>query len=171
MSDAIRRASDAGIVVISSTADQGVIDRPTAASMPTHTNNKDVFTIAACNRWGNLLDPSAKEGFEFSFIGDRVNVGQVPFLESPEHASGSSVATAIAAGTASLIIACCRISGNFKREPSNSKWRMRMVRDIFASMKEGESRYVALEHLCGRGVRLENADFLQTVNNTFSERD
>lgn len=160
------KAREHDIVVITSTADQGVIERPTTSSKATHVNNKDMFTIAACNRWGHLLDPSAKAGFEFSFIGHDVHVGQVPFLKSAKFISGSSVATAIAAGIASLIIACCRISKNCRKD-GNHPWRMRMVRDTFTYMQEKGSQYVALENLCGKNVTIENLDFEEMVDHTF----
>lgn len=170
MEKAIVEASKKDIVIISSTADQGVIVKQTAADASTIVNNQDLFSIAACNRWGHLLDSSATGG-HFSFIGNDVHVGQVPFLKSPETVSGSSVATAIAAGTASLILACCRMSEKCKTPDHGSQktdpWRTRMVRDAFSRMKVSPSNYVVLENLCGVNRRLEGVDFHETVNTTF----
>lgn len=171
MSSAIREASDKDIVILSSTADEGVITRELGEDKMSLQNNKEVLTIAACDRWGNLLDRSQKEGYEYRFVGNNVHVGQVPFLKSPESISGSSVATAIAAGAASLILACCRISKNCKTEQDGSKshrWRCIMVRDTFHKMLEGsEQKFVALENLCGKGKKLEYAEFRHTVDTTF----
>lgn len=169
MSIAIKEANDRDIVILSSTADEGVMTKMSATDNSTHRNNNDVFTIAACDRWGNLLDRSQKEGYQYRFFGHNVHVGQVPFLKSSESISGSSVATAIAAGTASLILVCCRISKACNTEQDSLHfWRCRMVRDAFYKMFEGpELKYVALENLCGKGKKLKDADFQHTVDSTF----
>ncbi|KAI9773356.1 MAG: hypothetical protein M1840_007571 [Geoglossum simile] len=168
MSQAIRDASAKDIVILSSTADEGVQEARDAIRKADIST--DVFTIAACDRWGNLLDRSQKVGYDYRFVGNDVQVGQVPFLKSPESISGSSVATAIAAGTASLILACCRISEKSNTDGPNTenRWRSHMVRKTFNAMREGsDQNYVALENLCGKGRRLEDAQFALTVNDSF----
>ncbi|KAJ6439302.1 amino acid transporter (predicted) [Purpureocillium lavendulum] len=69
MSAAIQEASGQDIVILSSTADEGVGTKESATDKPTHRNNKDVFTIAACDRWGNLLDRNQKVGYDYRFVG------------------------------------------------------------------------------------------------------
>ncbi|KAF4545351.1 uncharacterized protein LTHEOB_5184 [Lasiodiplodia theobromae] len=166
MSEAILEASEKDIAILSSTADEGLVIKDNAANQKRIRNNRHVFSIAACDRYGNLLDRSQKEGYDYRFIGHNVHVGQVPFLKSPESISGSSVATAIAAGTASLIIACSRISKNNGKKCNK---RCDLVTNIFQEMLEGreELKYVVLENLCEKGKKPENRDFHEMVDNSF----
>jgi hypothetical protein len=167
MIKAIQRARSKDIVVLISTADEGLMTTTTRTDK--HDLSNDVITIAACDRWGNLLAPSQKDGYQYRFVGHNVRVGQIPFLKSEKSISGSSVATATAAGTASLILACCRISSNC--DTSGTDWRVRMVRKQFwDKMGEGDERlwkYVALENLCGKGKKLSDIEFEPTVSSVF----
>ncbi|PTB62989.1 hypothetical protein BBK36DRAFT_1144522 [Trichoderma citrinoviride] len=154
------------IVILCSTNDEGAIARPSTFDRLTLVNNQDILAIAACNQYGRLLE-SSQDDYSYGFFGHKVHVGQIPFLQSEEHVSGSSVATAIAAGAASLILAFCRLSKNCEIEPGID-WRSRKVRDTFQRMSEGDSiRYVHLKNLCGKGKSLETVDFEATIDNVF----
>ncbi|KAI1102144.1 hypothetical protein F4804DRAFT_313992 [Jackrogersella minutella] len=141
MMEQIEKARNKDIVVLVSTADTGLATTTTETDKS--KNNEDLFTIAACDRWGNLLPSSQKSGYRFRFVGHNVQVGQIPFLKSEEFITGSSAATAIAAGTASLILACCRISSRCYTEESG--WRYRMVKTRFEAMGEGDDKPIHFE--------------------------
>ncbi|KAK5991372.1 Subtilisin DY-like protein [Cladobotryum mycophilum] len=171
LSNALMAAKDKDIVILCSTADEGYRS-PTAVTGQSQ-HQQDVFTIAAHDQWGNVLDYSQKGGYSFGFIGNNVHVGQVPFLKSTESVSGSSVATAIAAGTASLILACYRLSLTYTKSQTNSaninRWRCRAVHQKFSSMQEKpENKFVALDNLCGKDKRLRDADFKATIQENFA---
>ncbi|KAI0520750.1 hypothetical protein F5B22DRAFT_598226 [Xylaria bambusicola] len=160
----IEKARRKDIVVLVSTADTGLATTPTSTDKP--DNNEDLFTIVACDKWGNLLPFSQKSGYRFRFVGHNVQVGQIPFLKSEESVTGSSAATAIAAGAASLILACYRISPKF--DDSGEDWRYRMVKKRFREMGEGgDQPYVKLENLCGKNRDLRNIDFQAVVREEF----
>ncbi|KAH7554717.1 hypothetical protein BM1_07378 [Bipolaris maydis] len=78
-----------------------------------------MLRMASCNMYGKLLydfddntidDPNKKVNqYDFRINSQDVAVGAIPFLTgSTDQISGSSVATAIAAGLCSLLIACLR---------------------------------------------------------------
>ncbi|KAL6696676.1 hypothetical protein J3F84DRAFT_407452 [Trichoderma pleuroticola] len=167
LNKAIIEASNQDIIVLCSTADEGFLPRD-AVKQGGHQN--EVITITACDKWGNLLDRSQPGGYNYRFMGNNVQIGQVPFLKSHEFITGSSVSTAIAAGTASLIIACSRLSGtcNTHEEPNKTKWRSKMVKNKFNIMKhESGKDYVVLENLCGTRKNLQDTDFAAIVDGSF----
>ncbi|OPB38162.1 hypothetical protein A0O28_0012660 [Trichoderma guizhouense] len=171
MAKAIRLAINDDIVITCSTADEGSIGARSVGD-----KSEGVLSIAACDKWGNLLPQSQKSGFEYQFIGHNVHVGQVPYLESAESIEGSSVSTAVAAGMASLILACARISSEFRISDADlgggyrrtSSWRISMVKKIFDRMAEGGS-WVVLEKLCGQGQLEKEYDFKKLVNASFTD--
>ncbi|KAL7915821.1 hypothetical protein GGI35DRAFT_430738 [Trichoderma velutinum] len=168
MFEAIKAAREDDIVITCSTADEGNVSARSVGE-----NNENVFSIAACDRWGNLLPQCRKTGFDYQFFGQDVYVGQVPYLESREVIEGSSVSTAIAAGMASLILACARISSPFlNQEEENGRrrnWRCDTVRRRFDSMSKGnsEGKWVILDNLCGQGALTNFYDFKRLVKNSF----
>ncbi|KUI69791.1 Subtilisin DY [Cytospora mali] len=165
---AIRQAKQNDIVIISSTADEGF--RPDKSTTSEGEVKDKLFSISACNSNGSLLDQSQKEGYHFSFLGDNVSVEPVPFLQSRTRIRGSSVATAIAAGTAALAVACCRISENCNTN-SSMHWRYDMVKKTFKSMALGVAQglpWVDLERFCcERDELVEAFDFKATVDRYF----
>jgi hypothetical protein len=173
MSDAIRLAHGRDIVVLSSSADEGL--REINDAIRKDNAGECVFSIAACDRWGNLLERSPKSGYDYSFVGNNVQVGQVPFLKSPDSIGGSSVATAIAAGVISLIFAFCRLAkdSNTEHGPNNdNRWRTQMARARLNAMCEGTGaeKYVMLDNICGKGKRLKDADFIAEINANFRRK-
>ncbi|KAE9376015.1 subtilisin-like protein [Stipitochalara longipes BDJ] len=123
--EAVKNENSKGIVMVCSTADEG-------------ENNSDVWparydetiSIAACSSTGKAAAMSNTTKAEFFFQGEDI-IYESPFLgvsyrdalesrsisdpgslpPSIERIFGSSVATAIAAGVASLFLACCRLDG------------------------------------------------------------
>lgn len=167
---AIRLAFAHDIVVLSSSADEGL--REINDAVVGQKLERHVLRIVACNRWGSLLERSPRFGYDYRVVGDNIPVGRVPFLKSPDTISGSSVATAIAAGVVSLILACCRLAkdSNTEHGPGNgNRWRTEMARERLDAMCEGGvvKDYVVLDNICGRGERLRNADFMAKVNANF----
>ena len=72
---------------------------------------KATIGIAACNAFGTLLKNATENDAEFFVLGSNINAGVVPFLTEEPRISGSSVATAIAAGLASLTMSCHLYAG------------------------------------------------------------
>jgi len=69
------------------------------------------ISIAACDRYGRMLNWSKEEKKSYRINGKDVLAGTVPYVVSEERITGNSVATAIAAGLGSLILSCCRLVG------------------------------------------------------------
>ncbi len=102
----ISRAASEGIVMMCSSNDDGLNEAWPADATET-------CTIAACDEYGNLpRNPGAN--YTFKLQGLNVAAGVVPFLESNDRISGSSVATAIASGLSSLILSCTRLANPTK---------------------------------------------------------
>jgi hypothetical protein len=170
---AIQSAWNHDIVVLASSADEGL--RETKDDFEDVSDH--IFRITACDRWGRLLDRSSEPKNSYRFVGHNVQVGQVPFLKSLDSISGSSAATAIAAGVVSLIIAFSRLSIYCHSEhddEKNNKWRTQMAKTRLEAMREGEStKFVVLDNICGklpRGETLKDADFMTKVNSSFELR-
>lgn len=110
--DELRRAcndaAELGIVLLCSTNDEGL-----AVSTTYPASYSSTITITACDDYGKVLRPgpqSDASSFQYKVPGQSVAAGLVPFLDSEDHISGSSVATAITAGLSSLILSCDRIA-------------------------------------------------------------
>ncbi|KAL6698003.1 hypothetical protein J3F84DRAFT_406347 [Trichoderma pleuroticola] len=166
MLEAIKAARDDDIVITCSIADEGNMRARSVGE-----NNKNVLSIAACDRWGNLIPQSRRSGFDYQFLGHNVHIGRVPYLESNEVIEGSSVSTAIAAGTASLILACARISSSLSHDVYEShwwrSWRREAVKRKFDSMSEG--KWVILDNLCGQGELSKHYDFERLMRDRFRD--
>jgi len=155
---AFTRAFKENIVVICSTADTG-------------RNWKDTWPAKFCtskgesgDEAGNRLDETQDKGYPYQFKGKNIYVGPIPFVESEEQVTGSSVATAIAAGIASLTLSCCRLADNGAM--IEGKGRFKTVIRKFKQMSRDleEPRYVRLqEFVSGR----EKTSFTKSSN--FSE--
>jgi hypothetical protein len=104
--DVIEKAKNKGIVILCSTADQG---NNSSQVWPAGYESATI-AIAACNSYGNLAPWSSGVAAKYFFQGMDVATERIPYMKSEEHISGSSVATAIAAGVASLILACYRMA-------------------------------------------------------------
>ncbi|KAE9566636.1 hypothetical protein CGMCC3_g17204 [Colletotrichum fructicola] len=119
--DAVQKAMNAGILIVCSHHDEGA--RIGTQVFPACFNSNDssntMLRMASCNMYGklqhdwddNTTDNASKKNHQYDFCinSQDIAVGAIPFLAaSTERISGSSVATAIAAGVCSLLIACLR---------------------------------------------------------------
>lgn len=167
---AIKEAKSHDITIICSTADEGY---SSVQDILNKRENKDkVVSIAACSEQGKPLEQSQEDAFIYRFSGNKIQLGSVPFLNSESHVTGSSVATAIAAATASLILSCCHISENFKTPGPGTRWKRDTVIETFHQMSDDATSerlgpWVRLHHLCGRNKLKEKFDFMNLVNEAY----
>ena len=106
--DAVFAASMEGIVIICSTADKGNNQQKVYPAQYLKEVDLDcLIPIAGCDRYGKLTDWSTETEAKYHFLGKDVTVRSEGLMtNASKEISGSSVATAIAAGTASLVLAC-----------------------------------------------------------------
>lgn len=110
LDDEIEGASKDGIVMTCSTHDEGSRLREAyPASLKESNKNLSMLVLAACNQFGTPLREIEKPEYQYLFKGENVAAGVIPFLKSDDTISGSSVATALAAGLCSLILTCNRL--------------------------------------------------------------
>lgn len=138
LQDAVDQADNADIVQLCSHHDEGW---NISKSWPADCGKPTI--IAACNEYGAFTDRQPRE-YNYQLHGIDIFTGAVPYLESKDTMSGSSVATAIAAGLASLVLSCHRLQ-SFK-EPH----RRRVIKEAFDSMSvssgNGDQKYLRLEN-------------------------
>ncbi|KAI0096962.1 hypothetical protein GGR51DRAFT_542140 [Nemania sp. FL0031] len=107
LDEVIKEAKKQGIVMMCSNHDEGA---NTKESYP--ANCEHTWVVTACDEYGftpRERDQSTDPG-NYMFQGLDVAAGVIPFLESSDRISGSSVATAIASGIGSLILSCARLN-------------------------------------------------------------
>ncbi|KAJ0119897.1 Peptidase S8/S53 [Diaporthe amygdali] len=108
LGDVIELAKKRGIVMMCSNHDEGANSKISyLAKRRDHT-----WVVTACDEYGfTPRDRDPPTGCDrYMFQGFNVAAGVIPFLESNDRISGSSVATAIASGISSLIISCARLN-------------------------------------------------------------
>lgn len=147
---AIDKAISQGIVIICSTADDGNNRTPSALSA-----HPDTIAIAACDSGGKPLDFSVESGYQYMVPGKDILAGAVPFVDCKESISGSSVATAIAAGLASLVLSCLHVACNDKVAlRKDERWALEKVKEYFDNMAVGETKedHLYIKHwlFCGQ---------------------
>lgn len=158
----VEQASNRGIIMMCSTHDEGARTRRAyPASYRSYEPCDSVIVLAACDHYGKLLREPDSVEHHYKLIGDRVPAGMVPFVKSEEHISGSSVATALAAGISSLILTCDRlanpgktyVNGTMREEKqngrtinkSNEDYRLGVVKGHLNEMQTSDgSTYVDL---------------------------
>jgi hypothetical protein len=145
--DAIERASNAYTVIIHSTADEGA-NRGSSETLFGQQLGR-LISIAASDELGNALRPSAKEDYKYLVQGQHRSLSELRMLRTPQatQEGASSVATATAAGLASLTISCNRIHRRGKPAASRdirNDWKTALVREKFDSMmvQNERTRYV-----------------------------
>ncbi|KAK4194262.1 putative intracellular serine protease [Triangularia verruculosa] len=105
---AIKAAADKGILMFCSAPDRGAKQN---ATYPFKAAPGKTFTIGAASVYGNSVPSVGRlDGITFTLPGDKVSVPgservSLPFREP----SGSSVATALGAGLAALILYCVKV--------------------------------------------------------------
>ncbi|KAK5997909.1 hypothetical protein PT974_00275 [Cladobotryum mycophilum] len=173
LAEALELAKKENIVVLCSTADEGYSHSHDILNQMKYRAEK-VISIAACNQHGKPLDQSQEDKSIFRFSGDRIQIGAVPFLKSDNHVTGSSVATAIAAATASLILSCCYISNKYNTEtPETETWKHDFVQRMFHLMSENATSipsgpWVRPHNLCGKNKLKGKFDFQALVNRAYN---
>ncbi|KAI1128238.1 peptidase S8/S53 domain-containing protein [Nemania abortiva] len=132
---AIRDAIQADIVVIASTAGEGHLQEEAFPA-----NYPEVLKIAATDYRGRETAESLQNKADFMLPGDNI-VAKTTFLGSDnptDEVSGTSVATAIASGVASLVLACHRLSLSKQQSPelwrTHNKLKRELVRKVFRQM-------------------------------------
>ncbi|KAM0344164.1 hypothetical protein ACHAPU_007886 [Fusarium lateritium] len=140
----IQRAIKAGVVIIASTAGEGYLQEE---AYPAKYDG--VIKIAATDLRGKETPESLAELADYMFPGDGI-LAETTFLgmSNPSNKiSGTSVATAIASGVASLVLACHRLALSTQEleEPwtNHRELKRDIVRRVFDSMVENkEAKFV-----------------------------
>ncbi|KAI0099044.1 hypothetical protein GGR51DRAFT_576438 [Nemania sp. FL0031] len=141
----IQNAKSEGVLMLCATHDEGL---NVVRSYP--ANIDGTVTIAASNQFGGVTEnaPSSHD-YDYRFHATNITIGVVPFIQSEEAISGSSVATAIAAGLSSLILSCRRLAIGSAKEIKG--WRCLIVKHKLDQTKDKNSKYVQLEKFCNIG--------------------
>lgn len=137
LSAAIGNARKEGIVVFCGTADKGYIMQDVWPAKYAKSHDC-IFPVAACNAHGRLTEYSSETDAQYAFQGEDIlaSNGNGPIDETERRVSGSSVATAIATGVASLVLACYCIlleapPDMIRIFPTN---HAAIIKNVFASM-------------------------------------
>ena len=142
--DAVYQASQKHIVIICSTADRGNNHQKVYPAQYWQDAKTDcVIPIAGCDQYGKLTDWSTETKAKYHFLGKDVTARSVGLMRtSSREISGSSVATAIAAGTASLVLACSNLA--LEEEKYSRKQRIEI---FFEKMQTDENRSHNLKYV------------------------
>jgi hypothetical protein len=89
--------------------------------------------IVACNEYGVFPDREPGE-YHYQIHGMDIFTGSVTYLECKDTMSGSSVATAIASGLASLVLSCERLQS--PNHQTDIDRRQQLVNDAFEKMSD-----------------------------------
>ncbi|KAH8588899.1 hypothetical protein B0O99DRAFT_693055 [Bisporella sp. PMI_857] len=108
------------IVMACSTHDQG--ERITEAWPASFKASIPLMIITACDEYGRILRQSSLPEPDYMIQGQKVWAGDIPFLDSRESPTGSSVSTAIAAGLSSLILTCDRMANRNRELPNEERY-------------------------------------------------
>ncbi|KAM6511355.1 hypothetical protein FALCPG4_016359 [Fusarium falciforme] len=140
---AVQETIAAGVVIIASTAGEAYKQQEAYPA-----NYPNVLKIAATDSRGKETAESLASQAHYMFPGDRI-LAPTTFLGTTNKAdeiSGTSVATAIASGVASLVLACHRLclSNQDQREPwdKHSKLKRTIVERVFDTMVDNEGKFV-----------------------------
>ncbi|KAM0294459.1 hypothetical protein ACHAPM_011198 [Fusarium culmorum] len=152
LQQAIDAAHMEGVLLLCAAHDEGLnVTKAYPSCMP------ETVTIAASNQFGHATDRTAKL-YNYRIHATNIAVGAVPFMHCEEYISGSSVATAIAAGMSSLIISCRRLATGPIDEKVKS-WKRKIVEEKFNDTIPSEAleqKYVRLDKLCGVDERTKD---------------
>lgn len=158
--DSIRKANSDDIVMLCSSHDLGAnVTKSWPASYP------ETITIAACDKYGNLPrsfdEAAAKVQYQYKIHGLDVQAGAVPFLASTNTVSGSSAATAIAAGLSSLILSCIRLANPASAGDSGRGKRQTLVKGYLDKMVSSVGRnYLLLEKFGNLDARVKEGELI-----------
>ena len=111
LTSAIEAAKSKDIVIIGSKGDQGNNQESVYPA-----DYDEVISISSLTNFGKQAE-STELNASYFFQGENVRIPAEPsYLEPQGHASGSSVATALAAGVAALILSCSRLANERELE-------------------------------------------------------
>lgn len=142
----ITTASEKGIVMTCSAHDEGArIENAAPAKFKSDVTS--LFVLAASDEYGRLLRDCEDSSYHYRIPGKDVVAGAVPFLDSEKTISGSSVATAIAAGLCSLILTLDRLSNPARKYESGTAKgsRYAIVNSILDQSKQGNQNFIFLD--------------------------
>ena len=130
-----------------------------------------LIPIAGCDQYGKLTDWSTETEAKYHFIGKDVTAKPGRLMRnSGKEISGSSVATAIAAGTASLVLACSLLA--LEEEKYSRKQR---IEYFFKNMQTEENlrnelKYVEPAIIFGE-KKIAGTTLKRYIEQTFSSID
>ena len=166
LDEAIRNASSQKIVMLCSSHDLG-----SKITKAWPANAQETITITACDDYGQLLRPvDDKEKFNFMIPGQDVAAGVIPFLESNDRISGSSVSTAVASGLSSLILSCARL--NNPQKDIVGLPRENLVKNYLKTMEsQSGSKELLLEKFGNIEAKIKEGEYVDAeaiINDAFS---
>lgn len=157
---AISEARDARILMFGASSDQGW----NSSSTPYPAKHEGVICIGAAKGSGHAEDFAEKDA-DYFFPGGSLGISlqQQPReqMQPQQMASGSSIATALAAGLTSLILYCVKIS-RFADEFADYVQDHANMRLVFATMAEKEQpKYIGVERVFGTRFRDDDAAWMR----------
>lgn len=130
LDSAVAEAANANILMFCSARDKGA---NSTSTYPSKATNR-IFTIGAANSSGASLDYIGNPAeLSYTFPGDKVEVDDGPAKTASHTVDGSSVATALAAGLAALILYCVQVRIFLTKDSEKQR-----VREYYKKVKEFE---------------------------------
>ncbi|GAP85242.1 putative peptidase S8 subtilisin kexin sedolisin [Rosellinia necatrix] len=148
LKEALALAGQRGIAVLCSAHDEGTrVDH----AWPASHQGDYMLVVAACDEYGRLLREMDATRYSCMLHGKNVAAGVIPFLEPNDRITGSSVATALAAGLSSLALACDRLVDPTEDiHKTNNRGRASSIKKRFGTMQStSQSKYVLLDKFAG----------------------
>lgn len=163
LENAVIEAANADILMFCSATDKGAKQ---TATYPSKAAPNKVFTIGAANAHGASVDYVGNlTNINYTFPGDKVEVDGGPArTTSQEIVDGSSVATALAAGLAALILYCVQVrvllAPNDQKEKARSDFKkvkkyegMRQAFKAIETTEESNHKFLKVWEMFGTPVR------------------
>ncbi|OTA07300.1 hypothetical protein A9Z42_0081950 [Trichoderma parareesei] len=149
----VHKAKEKGVIIVCSTHDEGT---RSLTSYPAEW--KPGLIITSCDEYGRLLHNIDNSKYDFTVQGYNVSAGVIPFIESSDSITGSSVSTALIAGLSSLILTCHKVAHLEAQQPETTsidldssdifpyaEGQLQMVETHLKSMVTEGTRHVVLE--------------------------
>ncbi|KAI3584055.1 hypothetical protein IWW34DRAFT_865424 [Fusarium oxysporum f. sp. albedinis] len=138
LENAVVEAANANILMFCSARDKGAHNTPTYPSKATGK----IFTIGDANSSGASVDYVGEASeLSYTFPGDKVEVDSGPTRRTQsEVVDGSSVATALAAGLAALILYCVQVRIFLAKDSEKQK-----AREAYKKLKQHEGTVKAFD--------------------------
>ncbi len=139
LDNAIVEATREDILMFCSASDRGAKQ---TATYPSKAAPNKIFTIGAASAWG-AADPRVGDlaAIDLTFPGDKVELPS-SIDATIKEASGSSVATALAAGLGALILYCAQVRLLLASEPDKAK-----ARSDFEKLRKHENMLRAIKDI------------------------